>query len=459
MRADYLILGNSAAGVSAAEVIRACDPAGSIAIASPEPHAVYGRPLISYLLEGKTSLERIGYKDPGFYDRLGITTLLGEGWAAEGLDAPAHEAVFANGERVGYGKCLIATGSIPFTPPIEGLADAANTATFLTLDDALQTKELAEQARRRSAAQGRESRAIVIGAGLIGLKAAEAISHAVDHVLVLELAPRILPAVLDAQGAAMLQRMLESHSITCRPGVSAQKILLDDGMARAAELTDGSIAECDFIVAAVGVRPNTAFAVASGAQQGRGLVVGTDLQTTLPDVYAAGDVVQVRDTLDGSQRPLALWPNAVRQGTIVGRHMTGSPAAEPFEGSFAVNAVDFFEASLLTSGIINPPEDAEGISCRIDADEQAGTYAKFVERDGKLVGYILLNRPANAGIYTWLIENGTPLDSVDPAIFDAAPANLDFDDRTRWERLHACYPSDRDERGFAKPAASDTATI
>lgn len=115
MRTDYLILGNSAAGVSAAEAIRAHDPRGSIAIASPEPYAAYGRPLISYLLEGKTTLDRIGYKDPKFYERCGITALLGEGWEAVMLDADAHQAAFANGECIEYGRCLVATGSIPFT--------------------------------------------------------------------------------------------------------------------------------------------------------------------------------------------------------------------------------------------------------------------------------------------------------------------------------------------------------
>ena len=458
MRADYLILGNSAAGASAAEAIRAVDSNGSIVIASPEPHSVYGRPLISYLLEGKTSLERIGYKDAGFYERLGIETLLGPGNNAVRLDAGSHRVAFSNGKEIEYGRCLIATGSIPFTPPIEGLDKAQNATPFLTLDNALKAQELADRARVAAQAEGRESRAIVIGAGLIGLKAAEAISHSVDRVLVLELAPRILPAVLDAEGARLLQGMLAHHGIECRPGVSAQKILVDDGIAHGALLTDGTEEPCDFIVAAVGVRPNTAFAVEAGAAQGRGLVCGPDLQTSLPDVYAAGDVVQVRDALDGTERPLALWPNAVRQGTLAGRHMAQDPSAPPFDTSFAVNAVDFFEASLLTAGLINPPDGAEGVTCDVRIDEVADTYAKLVVRDGKLAGYILLNRPANAGIYTWLIEHETPLASLDPAMFDSAPFNCGFDKTMRWERLHAGYPANRNEKGFLAKRESPSAS-
>ena len=435
---DYLILGNSAAGVSAAEAIRACRPQETIAIASPEPHPVYGRPLISYLLEGKTSL-----------DRIGITTLLGEGYEAVSIDAEGHRVAFSNGESVGYGRCLIATGSIPFTPPIDGLDQAANATPFLTLDDALKAQQLAEDARRAASAAGRKSRALVIGAGLIGLKAAEALSHLVDQVLVLELAPRILPAVLDAEAARLLQDHLAAHGIECRPGISAQRIVVEDGAATAAVLTDGSVEPCDLIVKAVGVRPNTSFAVASGAAQGRGLVCGPDLQTSLPDVYAAGDVVQVRDSLDGSERPQALWPNAVRQGKIAGAHMAGDAEAEPFTTSFAVNAVDFFDVSLLTSGVINPPDGAD---FEVRTEIEGNRYAKFVTRAGKLVGYILLNRPENAGIYTALIEQGTPLDEVDARMFDAAPCNLGFSADERWARLHKGYPEDRDKRGWKERA-------
>lgn len=446
-RADYLILGNSAAGVTAAEAIRSCDPQGSIVIASPEPYPAYGRPLISYLLEGKTSRERIGYKDDGFYERIGAVALLGEGYDAVSLDAAAHEVAFSGGARIGYGRCLVATGSVPFTPPIEGLAGKSNVCTFMTLDDALEAEELARAARERADAEGRESRAIVIGAGLIGLKAAEALSHLVDRITVLELAPRILPAVLDAEGADILQSMLAKHGIECRPGVSAQRIVGEGERAEGAELTDGGHLDCDFIVAAVGVRPNTKFVVEAGAEQGRGLVCGPDLQTSLPDVYAAGDVVQVTDALDGAKRPLALWPIAVRLGRLAGLHMAGSPDAEPFECGFAVNAVDFFDASLLTAGTINPPGDDASYTVDIQKDEEAATYAKFVFRDGKLVGYILLNRPDYAGVYTALIEKGVPESALDPRMFTGAPQNLGFGKEDRWERLHSTYPSDRDRLG------------
>lgn len=445
---DYLIIGNSAAGVTAAEYIRANDAHGSILIVSREPYPAYGRPLISYLLEGKTTERAMALKPEGFYEGHAIDTLLGPEYEVVKLDADAHTVELANNEAIAYGKCLLATGSVPFVPPIKGLDGKRNVYSFLTLDDAKAVLGASVQATEAVRCENRPSRALVVGAGLIGLKAAEAVSHHVDEVLVLELAPRILPSVLDAAGADLLQSLLAERGIECRSGVSAEEFVGEDGAITGAVLTDGAEVTCDFVIAAVGVRPNSALAVEAGAEQGKGLVCGTDLATSLPDVYAAGDVVQVTDLLDGSKKPLALWPNAIRQGKAAGLFMAGCPDAEPFEGNFAVNAVDFFDISLLTAGIINPPDDG-AFEVRLLVD--GSTYAKFVIADDRLVGYILLNRPANAGIYTAMIEQRVPLDSLsDP--FGSAPANLDFPADVRWARLHTCYPHELDERGWKETA-------
>lgn len=443
---DYLIVGNSAAGVTAAERIRANDAHGSVLIVGREPYPVYGRPLISYLVAGKTTRDRLGWKDPDFYERIGVECLTGSNAEVVALDPEGHRATLADGSVVSYGKCLLATGSVPFTPPIEGLADRENVHTFFTLDDAEGVWADARRAREEADAEERPARAVVIGSGMIGLKAAEAVAGFVDEVLVLELADRILPAVLDARGAKLLERLFERHGILCRTGLSVQKACGDGPRVTSVILTNGEEIACDFVVAAVGVRPNSKLAVDAGAAQGRGLICGPDLQTSLPDVYAAGDLVQVTDALDGAQRPLALWPNAVRQGACAGDHMADAPDATPFDESFAVNAVDFFETSLLTAGVINPPED-EGY--RVIAREEGDAYVKFVSKSRRLVGYILLNRPDNAGIYTALIEGAIDLSALpDDAFVDRPLENLDFPDDARWDRLHMFYPSELDDRGW-----------
>jgi NAD(P)H-nitrite reductase large subunit len=435
---DYLIIGNSAAGVCAAESIRSKCADASIAIVGKEPYAAYGRPLISYMIEGKTSQEKMWYKPEGFYEDNKIDTFLGEQFEAVELNGQAKCVKLKNETELLYDKCLVATGSIPFVPGIPGLREGKNVHSFMTLDDANGVWGAVVEATEKAHAQGCPSRVIVIGAGLIGLKAAESLSYHCDEVLVLELAPRILPAVLDAQGAQILQDELERHSITCKPGISAEELQLDDdGNVVSAKLTDGSIVECDVVVAAVGVRPNTSLAVSAGAEENRGLVVNNTFETSVKDIYAAGDVVQVIDGIDGSAHPLALWPTAVAHGRMAGLYMCGHKECARKTPVFAINAVDFFDMSLLTAGLINP-KDEDGLEIKVITNNEQ--YAKFVIRDNKLVGYILLNRPNNAGLYTSMIDSEMDISELGSGVFENAPQNLDFSDSVRWNRLHRGFP-------------------
>ncbi len=440
---DFLIIGNSAAGVTAAELLSAAAPEKSIVMLSNESHHCYGRPLISYLLEGKTDLAHLNYKPADFYETRGIQTKFGPEFEAVALDASAHEVTLTNGEIVGYGKCLLATGSVPFVPTIGGMDGRSNVHTFITLDDALAAWDDVREATARAHEQGRESRVVVIGGGLIGMKAAEALSHHADRIDVFDRSPRILPAVLDADGAEVVTRLMEPHGIYCHHAMSVDEMLGEGERVTHVRLTDGTDEACDMVIVAVGVRPASKIAVEAGAEQGRGLVCGSDLQTSLPDVYAAGDVTQVTDTLDGGQRPLALWPNAIRQGRIAAAHMAGIPGAPLDEGSFAVNAVDFFDITLLTSGIINPAPDS---GCEVRTEVEGDEYVKFVTRDDKLVGYVLLNRPDNAGIYTAMIEHEVPVSSLGHDVFDRAPLNIDLPQGAN--RLHRGYPSNLDRLGW-----------
>ena len=251
---DYLIIGNSAAGVTAAEFLSAAAPDKSIIMVSHEPYRCYGRPLISYLLEGKTGREHFDYKSADFYEKRGIETLFGAEFEAVALDASAHEVKLAGGEEISYGKCLLATGSVPFIPPIVGMEGRTNVHTFITLDDALTAWDDVLAATERAHAEGRESRVVVIGGGLIGMKAAEALSHHADRIDVFDRSPRILPAVLDADGAAVVSRLVEPHGIFCHPSMSVDEMLGEGERVTHVRLTDGSDEACDMVIVAVGVR-------------------------------------------------------------------------------------------------------------------------------------------------------------------------------------------------------------
>ncbi len=233
----YVIIGNSAAAVGCIEGIRQLDKGGSVTVISSEPYHTYSRPLISYLLWGKTTEEGMKYRPDGFYEQNGCRALLGR--AAVGIDPKKKQVTLDGGETLPYDKLLVAAGSRPFVPPMEGLDGVKNSFTFMSLDDA---RALGEALRP-------DSRVLVVGAGLIGLKCVEGIRDRVGEVTVADLAGRILPSVLDEAGAALMQRHIESHGV---------RFLLGDSVAafegNTARMKSGASVEFDILVTAVGVR-------------------------------------------------------------------------------------------------------------------------------------------------------------------------------------------------------------
>lgn len=191
----YVIIGNGTAAVGCVEGIRAVDRSGPITIVSAEPYPAYGRPLISYLLEGKTTEEKmLRYRPEDWYERNGVTPLLGR--RAVSVDAGAGQVVLEDGGRLDYDRLCLATGSRPFVPPMEGLETVERKTSFMTLDDA---KNLAAML-----GDGKDKRVLIIGAGLIGLKCAEGILERCASIDIVDLAERILPNVMLPEPAAII---------------------------------------------------------------------------------------------------------------------------------------------------------------------------------------------------------------------------------------------------------------
>ncbi len=413
--------------------IRTVDAAGEIVMCSPEVYDAYGTPLISYILKGTVADDNVFIRKPEWYERQGVEKKFGPGFGAVAIDAAAQEVTLENGEKVSYDKLAVCTGSVPFVPGIEDMPeDPANRFTFLTMDMAKGVREMVDNvkaAKAAAAAPGEEpepTRAIVIGGGLIGAKAAEGLAYHADEITILELGPRVLQAVLDDDASAILQGLMSRHGVDAHPRTTAAKVhVAEDGRTiTGITRTDGEFQPCDVLVQAVGVRPNSAILVEAGAEQGRGILCNEFMETSLPNVYAAGDLTSVKNTLTGAEMPLALWPNAGEQGRVAGMAMAGSRELS-YDGSFAVNAVGFFdEMDILTCGVINPPEDDPSYNVIIETDGER--YTKFVTKDDKLYGYILMNRPEGAGIYTNIVRQGTPLSAMPEDIFSRPIRELDM---------------------------------
>ena len=290
---DYVIIGNSAAAVGCIEGIRSVDTEGKITLIASEPYHTYSRPLISYLLCGKTDEERMKYRGGGFYDENRVKALLGI--TVKRIEPGKKCAVLEDGMEIPYDKLLIAAGSRPFVPSMEGLDEVENKFTFQSLDDA--------KALRASITP--ESRVLIIGAGLIGLKCAEGISGKVKGIAVVDLADRILPSILDEEGSHMMKEHIERHGV---------RFYLSDSVSsfsgNTAKLKSGRDIAFDILVTAVGVRPNTELAASAGAKVNRGILTDDRCATTLDHIFAAGDCTESQDITTGSHRVLALLPNA-----------------------------------------------------------------------------------------------------------------------------------------------------
>ena len=292
----YVIIGNATAAIGTVEGIRSVDQEGEIVLISSEPHFTYGRPLISYLLLGKTTEDKMHYRPDNFYEANRVTTMLGR--TVTRIDKNAKKIVLENGESVSYDKVAICTGSRPFVPPMEGLDSVEDQTSFMTLDDAHRLAGLLGDQKDKDV--------LIIGAGLIGLKCAEGILHLSKSLTIIDMAPRILPNVLDEYGSSFLQSYLEGLGM---------KFYLSDSVAKFstphhAVCKSGLELDFDVLVVAVGVRPNTQLAEEIGCEVNRGILVNTRSETSVKDVYAAGDCTVSHDIAADTDRILAILPNA-----------------------------------------------------------------------------------------------------------------------------------------------------
>lgn len=406
-RYPYVILGCSIAAVAAIEGIRSQDKKGDILVVSEEPYKAYGRPLISYLLLGETDLPRMDYRPETFYEKNNVMLRLGV--RAERIDPEEKTVTLSDGETVGYEKLLVATGSRPFDPPMEGIEHVKERFHFMTKADALALDK----------ALSPEKRALIIGAGLIGLKCFEGIAARVKHTEIVDLASRILPSILDETGARMVQSVLEEHGATFH---------LADSVAHfdehRATLRSGKEVEFDILITAVGVRPNVELVKEAGGEVSRGIVIDAGGRTTLPDVYAAGDCTESLDVASGTKKILALLPNASFQGRIAGVNMAGGE--ERLTDAAAFNSIGFFGTHVMTAGVYEGEE-------YLERTETA--YKALFLKDGLLKGFILINLPERAGIYLKLLKERIPLGAVDFEALKTSPAWSAFSPEARAENF------------------------
>lgn len=400
---QHVIIGNSAAAIGAVEAIRAQSPADLITLFSAEPEHCYSRPLISELLAGEVTVEAMGYRPANFYERLGVTARLGTPIAA--IDLEMRGVVPAGGELTPYDRLLIATGSVPFRPPIEDEGEGG-LYTFNSAADALALLEAAAAAKR----------VVVIGGGLIGMKAAESLRHRGLEVTVVELAPHILSSAFDAAASRLFAAGAEAAGVRLVTDNAVTAIRRKGGWVRSVVLADNEELAADLVVMAVGVRPNVELAKAAGLAVDRGIVVDEEMRTSAPDVFAAGDCAQGVELISGQRRVMPLWPVAHRQGRAAGSAMAGK--AEPAPPGLPMNSITLFGVSAMSAGQLAPePGDLELV------EAAPGSYRKVILREDRLVGAVAVGAVDRFGILTGLIVDQRPCSFLREA-FPKQPVSL-----------------------------------
>lgn len=388
----YVIVGDGIAGVSAIEAIRRVDRAGSITLVSRENDGPYARCLIAGVIAGERS--NMSLRPPGFLRDLRVEVLGGA--EATELDPRKKTLALDDGRVRSFDRLLLATGSRPAFPPVKGI-DLTGVFALRTWEDARQIAALAEDARH----------ATVVGAGPVGLEAAEALAALGVKVSLVEKAPRLLPLQLDEPAAGQLQSAVEEAGVDVICGGGLAEIIGRAGFVAGIMLEDNRVIPADLVVVATGVKANASLAVGTDLKVGRGFIVNSRMETNLPGIYAAGDAAEITDCVSAERLPSGLWPAAARMGTVAGQNMAGGSSRPELPPMAAMkNSVELFGIRAISVGMVNPPVNG---NYEEHVVRMPGGYRKAVTHGDRLVGAIFLGDTGGAGIASAFIESGKPL--------------------------------------------------
>lgn len=352
----------------------------SIAVIGAEPRLAYNRVLLSPLLAGEIGEPEIELKPAAWWRARGVSMLYGK--PVTGIDRAAKTVALADGPTLPYAKLVLATGSRPLMPPVPGF-ELPGVATF---------RDVADVALFRAAAAA-GARVVVIGGGLLGLEAAYGLARIGGRVTLLHLANRLMERQLDREGAGLLAAEIAARGIDIRLNCTAERFVGEERV-EAVELTDGGAIPADLVVVAIGVRPRVELAVAAGLDVNRGVDVDDGLASSDPSIFALGECAEHRGQVYGLVEP------AYEQARVLAIRLAGG--AERYSGSLLSTNLKVSGVGVFSAGEFEAGEGAEVMVLR---DPSAGVYRKFVLRDGRLAGCVLVGDTGGALFYLGLIRS------------------------------------------------------
>lgn len=388
----YVIIGASAAGCKAAETLRRYAPHSLITVISDEARPLYSRPLLTYVLSGEMAPEKVWLKGEDYFRQWNFEPLLGE--PVVRVDPGAHIVHLLGGGNLPYDRLLIASGARPRLLGLKG-EDLSGVYTLRTLADW----------QRLAAGLPPSGRVVVVGAGAVGLKTADALARRGLDVTLVARGAQPLSRVLDPTAAALLHGAITRMGIEIIYHAWPEAIWGKAGRVRALTLNDGRELPCQAVLFSIGVAPNVEFLAGTDLAGAEGITVDHQMGTTDPHIFAAGDCAYPYHLLTGKRAGYHIWPAAVAQGRVAGANLAG--AGLTYDGLLPQNSLSLRGFHIITGGL--GPQDAEGCETVSELDERRGHYRSFIYRQGKLVGLTLVGAVEDAGIYFQLMAQQLPV--------------------------------------------------
>ena len=385
----HVILGNGPAGVVAAETLRRAAPDDEIVLVGCEDSPPYSRMAIPYVLMNRIGEEGTYLrKSDDHFEKLGIRQVHGK---AIRLDDEEREISFDTGGTLTYDRLLIATGARPVLPHIPGI-DLPNVHTCWTLADA----------RAIVAKAGPGDRVLQVGAGFIGCIIMESLVERGVKLTVVEMGDRMVPRMMTPTAGTMIRHWVEKKGVRVLTSTRVDRI--EDGKPMRAHLSTGEAIECDLVIASAGVQPNINFLAGTRVKVNHGIIVDARLQSSVPEIYAAGDVVEGPEFGTGKTVSNAIQPDAADQGRTAALNMAGKPAQS--QGSLAMNVLDTMGLISSSFGQWQGTESGEGVET---ADEATWKYLSLKFSDDVLIGATAIGLTQHVGALRGLIQNRTHL--------------------------------------------------
>lgn len=402
---QHVIIGVGAAGIEAAKTIRKIQPTADITMISTDEY-VHSRCMLHKYLSGERNEDTLSFIPQDFFASNNIKWL--KNLSVQKIISSQNKIILSNNQEVTYDKLLIATGAHSFIPPIGHLKEAQNVFGLRDLKDAQMINEMKDNVQN----------ILVIGSGLVGMDAAYAFLEQGKNVTVLEMSDRILPLQLDRTASEKYQTLFEEHGCKFILNAKATDTTINNThLVDSVILEDGTKINCDLVLVATGVRPSIECLEDSSVKTDRFIKVNEYMQTSVPNIYGAGDVTGLS----------GIWPNAQKQGQIAGYNMCD--ITMQYSDSYAMkNTINFYGLTTLSLGTCT-----SDLGDQVIIENDSFGYKKAILKDNKLESILILGDIRYSGIYQYLIKNKIDLSDIQKNIFKLSFADFyDIDDRGQY---------------------------